>query len=810
MSTFRLSASPAFRLSLLIITGILLCHWFDLPGDVLVPAFFAAILMACIVFFLSRQRPGLMATVTQAIMLVCILGGASKLAMDRDRSSYVPDSLLSGDVITLGRIVEPPHVAEKTIRFVMELREIRTDVGALKTKENIRVTLTRPRNESPLQLRYGMALALRGRLSRPSEARNPGEFSEKQYYEANGITLFMFVRGGSNGVMLDSTGGSWLMSRVIVPAREYILNTLDATTDGESAEFLKGLLIGERGGISAPTRQAFTNSGVAHVLAVSGSNVVVVAGIFFFVFGLLRLPKVAVVLLTLAALGFYMLVTGSQPPVVRATITASIFLIGSVLQVRANSFNSLGVAALIILAIDSRQLFDVGFQLSFMAVLSIVYLYPKMNAWISSLGSDTMIWSATLFLLRVCAVSVAASLGTLPLTAVYFGKVSIIGLLANIVVIPAVGASVVLGFVTIMASLFSNWIAEAYGAVNQLLLDWTLWIIRVSGATSFAYVDTSRFQSLYALPFYVLLLLLSNLSVPRVAKRLVFVLLISLNIVVFVPPSAAVATTGNLRVSFLDVGQGDASVIETPEGRVIVIDAGPKANEYDAGERTVAPFLRRRGISRVDLLVISHPHDDHIGGAPHILEQFDVAEVMESGQPVKSSTYRQYLSDIREEHCGVDTARSGMLVANFGDLRIHLLCPTPSFIDADTTHRHPNLNNTSVVMRMQYGNISMLFTGDAEEEEEQEMVDRYGDFLQSTLLKTGHHGSKTSSTQEFLDRVQPKYAIISAGRYNKFGHPSPEVVSRLRAMQTEVYRTDEVGAIILETDGTTLSLVDWR
>ncbi|HCV43059.1 MAG TPA: DNA internalization-related competence protein ComEC/Rec2, partial [Bacteroidetes bacterium] len=722
------------------------------------------------------------------------------------------DSLVGREVLLVGTIDDPPHVTSSGTRFGVKGRAVKLGSVMVRIDENVRVSFTRPRSDSvTLPLHYGMTLALQGKISRPSDSRNPGEFSEKQYYEANGITLFMLVRGGANVVVLDSTRGSWIMKSIVVPAYEYTIRVIDANTGGEAKEFLKGLLIGERSGISAPTRVAFTNSGVAHVLAVSGSNVVVVAAVFFFLFGLLRFPKWAVVVSSIVALIFYMLVTGSQPPVVRATIVSSIFLLGSLIQVRANPYNSLGVAALTILSVDARQLFDVGFQLSFVAVLSIVYLYPKMNGWISRFRSDTIIRRAVVWTLRVCAVSVAASLGTLPLTAVYFGKVSLIGLLANIFVIPAVGASVILGFVTLMVNTFSPWVAAAYAAVNQLLLDVTLWIIRIAGAAPLAFMDTSRFLAVYSLPFYLALFLLFNLDNRDVAKRFFVMLLVSLNLAVFIPPSTAVAASpGKLRVAFLDVGQGDGAVVELPDGRVMVIDAGPRSDAYNAGDRVVAPFLRRRGISNIDLLVVSHPDDDHLGGVPYLLEHFEVKEVMESGQPTNSRLYRDYSADLVEERCQIDTARSGMAMMGFCNMRLYVLSPGPEFIESDTTVRHLNLNRTSVVLRMQYGDVSFLFTGDAETEAEEEMISRYGPFLKSTLLKVGHHGSRTSSTEEFLDVVQPQYAVISVGRYNRFGHPSPEVLTRLSGLDAEISRTDEEGAIIFESDGKTLTRVDWR
>ncbi len=810
MSAFRPSTSPAFRLSILFIVGMLAGRWLNLSPGILVPAFIAlALIVCCLVVYDRHHR--LQAVTTVGVVLACMLGGAAKLAVDEDRSLFIPDSVMARDVLVFGRITEPPHLVRGVVRCMMEAREVRNNEAVYPAMENIRVSIAGFRN-MPVQRGpvYGSTVAMRGKLSRPSDSHNPGEFSEKQYFEANGITLFMFVRGAENVVILNSGGGSWIMQTVVFPAREFILRTLAATTNGEASEFLKGLLIGERTGLSAPTRQAFTNSGVAHVLAVSGSNVVVVAGIFFFLFGVLRLPKLAVVFSSIVGLVFYMLITGSQPPVVRATITSTIFLIGSVVQTRANPFNSLGVAALIILGIDARQLFDVGFQLSFVAVLSIVYLYPKMNGWISIIGSATMVKRAITWVLRVCAVSVAASLGTLPLTAVYFGKVSIIGLLANIVVIPAVGGSVVLGFVTVVTGLFGNWIADAYAAVNQLLLDSTLWLIRNAGASPLAYADTSRFLAVYALPFYAALLLLFNLDVNHVARKLLIIFLVALNIAVFVPPPVGVAASERLRLSFLDVGQGDAAVVEVPGGKVIVIDAGPQSGEYDSGERTVAPYLRRRGISQIDLLIITHPDDDHLGGIPYILEQFEVREILESGQGTTTGLYKAYAADVLAEGCAVDTTHRGMIRSDINAVRIYVLSPPPAFIQTDTTRRNLNLNMTSVVVRMVYGRTSFLFTGDAETIAEREMVQSYGDFLQSTLLKVGHHGSKTSSAQEFLEAVQPEYAVISVGRFNKFRHPSQDALARLRGVHADVFRTDEEGAIIFETDGKTLDHVEWR
>ena len=213
------------------------------------------------------------------------------------------------------------------------------------------------------------------------------------------------------------------MRSIVAPVRRYLLASIDREVGGEEGEFLKGLLIGIRSGMSPALRQAFMNAGVTHVLAVSGSNVAVVVAFFFLLFELVRLPKWLRLLATTAALLFYMVLTGSQPPVVRATIMALVFMLGGILQKKSNAYNALGLSALIIIAIDARQIFDVGFQLSYGAVLSIVYLYPIANDWISRVGASSIIRRMIVWLLRLCAVSVVATLGTLPLTAIYWESI---------------------------------------------------------------------------------------------------------------------------------------------------------------------------------------------------------------------------------------------------------------------------------------------------------------------------------------------------------------------------------------------------
>ena len=808
---FRFSAYPAFRFAWLVIAGIIVGKLVD-PSVPLLLALTAVLFLVVLILSISAARsPRFEFVMTIALTLLCMAIGATKFAFDSQRS-VVNESWLEQPVTVSGVISGVPTVLGTRTRFLLDVDDLVLDGERHSVSQTALVTLQlTAKDTTDRRVTYGNIITLHGTLSRPSAERNPGDFSARQYYEANGIPMMMFVKGVDQMAISDSAGGWWIMRTIVVPARQFMIDLIGRTIGGEEGEFLKGLLLGERSGISADVKQAFINSGVAHVLAVSGSNVAVVAAFIFFLLEFLRLPKRARVVATCFGLVFYMLLTGSQPPVVRATVMALVLLLAGLAQEKSNAYNSLGLAALIILGVDARQLYDVGFQLSFVAVLSIMYMYPKANAWINRIDGRTFLRRAVVWVLRVCAVSLVATLGTLPLTAIYFGKVSIIGILANIIVIPAVGLSVVLGFVSALAGVFSIWLAEVYAAVNLAVLSGTLLVAKVAGGLSFAFIDTLRFTAVDAIPFYVALAILLHLGNPVAVRRFIIPLLVALNIAVFVPPPAAhAATSDRMRISVIDVGQGDAILVEFPDGTTMLVDAGPKALQFDAGERIVVPFLKRRNISTIDLLVVSHPHSDHIGGVPAILESFDVKRVIDSGQPIRSQIYSHYLTDVANEECEFGSTIAGTRIDAPANARLYVLSPMSHFVDADTTHKHPNLNNTSVVLKMQYGNISLLLVGDAEKEVERDMVTVYGDFLRSTMLKVGHHGSNTSSTEDFLNAVKPEIALISVGRNNKFRHPSPAVLQRLEQLPATISRTDEDGALIFETDGNTITRIEWR
>lgn len=806
------SNKPAAAAALLVIGGMYAARLIALPWYVWGSVAMIFLVLSTILLFHFRKLSGrsILPSVVFPILLFCSSATAYVASTSLAEKNSIVNFLDRDEPLNIVcEIASEPEVKNGKISAIVHVRSISAEQESLYTTGDALLTIApNPgEQESPLELRYGWTISFTGELEAPASVRNPGEFSYRDYLALNDIFATAYVAGYTN-VTIVQKNEHWFFSDVIFPTKHFVSRVVRAASSGDEANFLLGLLLGDRSNISPEVKNAFINTGTIHVLAVSGLHVGLVVVVFYTLLGLLRFPETAKNIATIAGLFFYVELTGAAPSVVRASLMVTLVLLSKLFQFRTNVYNALGVAAVILLLLDPRQLFNAGFQLSFAAVFSIVYFYPKLALFIKKIPEKWEEIKGVDAVLKLFAVSLAAQIGTLPFTAYYFGRVSIISLVANIVVVPLIGIIVTIGFVSVLAGSISLWLSTLFSEVNNILLWFTLKFVAVASSVPYATISTAVFGLKETFFYSAAVTFLFNLKNKTVLKRTTLATFAAIDFILIVSIFSGNSSGQFLRVTYLDVGQGDAALIEFPTGENILVDAGPKTFSYDAGEKVIVPFLKRRGISELNAIVVSHPHDDHMGGAPFVMRSLSVARMVDAGQRAQSNIYYDY--ENLENGIQHKQVQAGIQLLQIPNARLYVLDPIPRFLDNDSTDGYSDLNNTSVVFKLQYGTTSFLFPGDAEAPVENHLVFVYDDFLKSDVLKAGHHGSSTSSTEEFIAKVRPKVVVVSVGKFNKFHHPSSKVIERYEHSGTEVHRTDEEGAVIFESDGISVRQVEWK
>lgn len=635
---------------------------------------------------------------------------------------------------------------------------------------------------------YGDVLRIKGKLEKPTGQKNFGEFDYELYLARKKIFNYLNIWQEKDIQKIGEDNSNFLAS-FSLSAREKIKEITKQTLPSPYNYLLIGMLLGEKSFIPPYLKEIFIEAGIMHILAVSGLHVGIVAMALLALLSMLKLPKKLKLFSLILILIMYASITGFRPSVLRATIMF-ILLIGGKLINRSRNLNiSLFFAAFLILLVNPLILYDAGFLLSFIVTFFIINLSPILQ----EVFSKIVVW-----IKNPLAVSTAAWVGIFPLSAYFFSKVSIISIVSNIFIIPLTGIAIILGFITFFIGAASISLAGIIANINYLVLNLITVIAKSFSSLPFAFIYVAQPSIMvivlyYLTVFFIIEIFYKKVISQKIKKKaaliVVSVALLLIIIQVFYPAD-------NLKVNFINVGEGDCILIEAPNKINILIDGGgtPQSN-FDVGSKIVIPYLRRKGINEIDLLILTHPHLDHLEGLLPVLKELKVKMVLDSGLACDSSEYKEFISLILKKGIPYHKAKAGDNFIFNNNLEIFLLNP---LYDSDF-YAESDFNNASIVVKLFYKNVDFLFTGDIEETAEKKLL-VWQNILQSDILKVGHHGSSTSTSLEFLDKVDPGIAVITVGK-NHFGHPSQKIIERLEDKNIQIYRTDEDGTIVIRTNG---------
>lgn len=796
----------------------------------------AFVVVACVAAWKARRL------LLPCVLLAITASGLLAALLHRPRRAPALDAGPDETVSISGCVVDPALLSDGRDQFTLELAR----------RARARVSLAIRPGETAPRLDYGQRVEIEAKVRSPHNFENPGEFDYRAFLAGQNIYWTASMHPGSVPRILPGSCGrraaAW-----IYRLRAAATNRLDELYSGKpfARGLLEAILLGERRRLEPDWEDDFRRAGTYHVLVVAGLHLAAFTAFFLFLLRLCFLRQVPALALTSAAAWIFVLITGGSTPVLRAASGFTLYVVARFFSRRGRVLNLLAGVALIFLVVDPHQIFDAGFQLSFLSVLSIGALgvpfieatsgpfqrglraiseaprdlrlapevaqfrvevrlvaetlafYVRMPVrWLETLLGALIRLALTGWELAIVSAAIQAGLA-LPM-ALYFHRVSLAGISANVLVVPLMSFVVPIGFLAVI----TKWhvLAAAAG-----------WLVEVSGRVSLWHAQAGPDWRVPNPPLWLSVLLVTSLIVLalalgtgsvgwqkafRTAAFLSTGVLFGLLLWQPFPPQV---DGGELEVTAIDVGQGDSLLVAFPDRTLMVVDAGgipafrgmPRSR-LDIGEEVVAPYLWSRSVRKIDILVLTHAHADHAGGMAALIQDFRPRELWtgaNSDNPSWDAVRRQALRyGVR-----IHSLRAGKTLV-IGGARVSILAPPQDYLPDEEPK-----NNDSLVMRVQYKERSFLLTGDAESAVEERLL---ADGLAGRVdvLKVGHHGSRTSSTEAFLDTIQPAFAMISDGAGNPFHHPHPDVVRRLQAHHSEVLRTDLDGLIRFRTDGRRLQL----
>ena len=670
------------------------------------------------------------------------------------------------------------------------------------------------------QLEYGDEIAFSGTYIKPEKQRNYKGYDYCQYLKQ--IKIYGTVK--CEKIELIQSNKSNKFFQIANKVTTKIITNAEKISDNETSSILLGLVLGYKENINEEIEGNFRNASMSHILAVSGMHVTyVILGINIILKN--KIGKRITYILSIFILIIYMFITNFSPSITRAGIMGIIMIFSKIIYRKNDIYTSISISLLVILIYNPFLIQNLGLKLSYGGVIGIIIFNKNILKFLKSIKIKNKIYKFKIRpkiqkildkIKEIISISISVQLFILPIIIYNLNTFNPYFLISNLILSIVIGPIVILGFLFIIIVLINLEIAKVFYKIVEISIQILIFISKVGELPlSKLYVATPTLFSIIIYYFFLIalfliyeiyssknpnktqiriknLIALAKLNIRKnkvKVKKFLMCLFLILVLISFIPK--------NLKIHFIDVGQGDSCLIITPQNKTILIDGGGSSSDFDVGKNTLLPYILDRVFTKIDIIIISHFDNDHVGGILTILEELEVKKVYISKQIENSKNYEKFLEITNKKNIKVQEVIAGNRINIEKYLYLDILWPINKQITTNI------LNNNAIVCNLHYREFSMLFTGDVEKIAEDEILELYyknTDLLKADILKVGHHGSKTSSNSNFLNVINPRIAIIGVGKNNKFGHPNEDVIKRLKSLYCNIYRTDINGEISIEID----------
>ena len=783
---------PLFFLVISLASGILLSSLFFIS----IPAAISALLISLAftwLFFLFRKNKSAFAFLLLTVLFLGSTLHTSRNRAFKDNPLHKFKSTAYSDFI--GSLYKSPSRGNNRDFLFLKVEKVVFNNKEEKIKGNLRISIPLSSGTSSLRsLLVHDKIKVSAKITPLKDFQNFNPSSLKEYLKNQNIhnrayskspLLVEKIKSGNKYSILRII--SFLRSKFLQKIEEYFAYETEKSLSSQGA-ILEALLLGERSRIPDSISRTFQNSGLYHLFAISGAHIAIISFLFFSIFKIIKIPTRISYILLIVFLIIYALLVEGRPSVIRATIMTLAFLFGKLIWKDVNLINTISMSAFFLLIINPFNLFALGFQLTFAATFSIILFLPKIIKYLPRLPLNIS---------ELFTISLTAQLGVLPFIARAFNRVAFSSLILNFAALPLIGVIMACGYIFLSLSFMSAFLARIMVKVIICLINLLITTSHLFDNLAFiSYrIPTPRLLTIIGYFLFLFLLLLPS----RIKKqKLIFSLcFIAAFVIIITYPFKSNSKT--LKFTFIDVGQGDSILVEFPGRKKMLIDGGGSpVSTFDIGERVVSPFLWRKGIKKIDYLILTHAHPDHLNGLKAVVRNFKIGEYWESFSPLQDKNYTSFKKSLSPLVTLRRMFRNQILIEN--NVRIEILHPQEAKSDVLFAN-----NDQSLVLRFIYGKTSFLLTGDIEIKSENEILQTVQE-ISSQVMKSPHHGSNSSSLMAFLKKVSPAIVVISVGEGNWYGFPSSEVLKRYNEIGSKVFRTDINGAVEISSDGNHISI----